>query len=298
LLANAAPHLYVTFHSESNVYRLSTKNTVPGKRDLIPVINNGTDDLRGLRSMVLSRDGRLFVANSYTEDSKVIECSQAYTDHTRDYTGDLTVYNKQDNPLLDHPYGLAVSNDNTMMYVSSQNSNAVTRYFLTDGTPVPNPLPLRSKPKGTFVALPDNGSGEDQGLRAVTFDDAGLLYVAHRDMNVILTYDPSGNLVGKQTIVEPIGLFYQSNFSNGQAALFASTKSGSVYSYYVKEEQLQPLSQFDGIGHGTGLAVINSTLYVLDQDGHCMHTFNVFSGNQIDTITLPYKDPEQVIIAP
>jgi len=291
VLSNEGSYLYITFHSEKNVYRIPTNATNVKTPDMFPVLLSGPSEIHGLRSISLTNHGQLLVDNSYTSDSKIIVYGTPNSDGQRAQLRDVATAST--NPYLNHPYGIAVNNRGDQVYASSQDTNSVTRYYISNGDPVPNPPLLGPYPPGSFVLLQTDGTNNDQGIRAIAFDNNGLLYIAHEKLQDVLVYDQFGILKAKYSVGEAIGLYFMANYTGGPA-LFVSTKDDYVTLYSIGT--WRQLLKFKGVGHGAGLAVSGGTLYVISQDTNSILKYNIYSGAQTGEIKLPKDTPEQIII--
>lgn len=154
--------------------------------------------LRELRGFVFGPDRNLYVVNSYYEYSEVVKFKGALNnDGQHDF---LSVFVKHDsvlNPGISHPFN-AVFDSEGDLYVSSQDSSLVSRYYGptskvgNPGTPMPLPPSLKDSnaiPPGTHVPSRKLSSQGLLAVREAIFASDGNLYVADRDADCVSSYE-------------------------------------------------------------------------------------------------------------
>ena len=150
--------------------------------------------LAQLRSFTMGPDGKLYVVNSYRHDSNVVRFERI-GEHSWGYDTVFVQGNTPKNPGMFHPYDLAFGPDGDL-FVSSQNTDLVQCYAGPEsseaGTARPSRIP--GFPPGTFASMRKNAKFATGrfGIRGITFDVAGNLYVAHRDRGVEV-FDSDGH---------------------------------------------------------------------------------------------------------
>jgi hypothetical protein len=202
---------YVSFHggdekeSFNNIHVYSSEG-----HELRKALNShdlpGDVKLRELRGFAFGPDGNLYVVNAYYEYSEILKFRGTLNkDKQHDF---VEVFVKQDpifNPGISHPFN-AVFDRIGNLYVSSQDTNVVTRYYGPrseegkPGSPMPVTAELRGSsaiPPGTFVPSAKQSPNGLMGVRDAIFDSDGVLYIADRDADCIRKYDGrSGKYLG------------------------------------------------------------------------------------------------------
>ncbi len=136
-----------------------------------------TDDAAAELRGMAQRDGQLFVAQAHTSDSSILRfplCAKASAQHV--FTGGS----------LSHPYGLGIWQD--MLFVSNQDTDAVSTFNLTQNREVSNGFP------------------EIDGPRGLATDAKGRVYVASKGADAVIVFDRSGNQIGTVPKEDPIGV--------------------------------------------------------------------------------------------
>jgi len=160
--------------------------------------------------------------------------------------------------------------------------------------PLPPALQGGNYNPGTFVQL----STYSQGVRGITFDNNGQLWVAYESGNMVGAYNKQGYSVKNISISSPIGMFFDQKTNY----LYIGSKSGNVVKRYNTAT-----SQWSGttystssLNHPAGLAVDspNQILYVASQDDSSVLKFNAASGSFLGTVisSLPDK-PEDILLS-
>jgi len=249
-------NLYVSFHGGkpssgeiNNVYSYPLSGGGSGT----PVLGSG-GSLRELRCLALRSDGSLLVNNAYKDDSRVVGYSTCTGGGTRSFVS--TVVSNE--PGLSHPYGITVAS-NGDIYVSNQDSNSVTRYDAY-GNPLPLPPALANGDynPGTFAQYDPSSNG----IRGLTFDAKGNLWVASEDTNQVTAYNPSGYSVVNISVSGPVGVFFESATNK---LYIGSKSSNTVKVWNLSTNNWSSLEFSDpNLSHPAGIAVDtpSSNLYV------------------------------------
>jgi outer membrane protein assembly factor BamB len=155
-------------------------------------------ELRELRGFEFGPDGDLYVANAYHEYSQILRFSGApNADGRHEFRQVFVQGDKQTNPALDHPFSIAFDRSGDL-YVSSQDSNVVARFFGPNrepalrGTPMALPSSIqtaRNLPPGTFVPPAKHFPNGVKTVRHALIGPEGHLYVADRDADCVRVYD-------------------------------------------------------------------------------------------------------------
>jgi DNA-binding beta-propeller fold protein YncE len=162
-----------------------------------------------------------------------------------------------------HPYQLAHNGRGTL-YVTNQNSNAVTRYNLTTGNPV--------GPNALFVTVTNP--------RGVAINAAGTrVYVAARDDGLLIEYDEaSGVQLRSWPVPAPIyvlvanGLVVVDSASDNTVRVIDPVSGRYFFfcfffiHFFYSGTEIRRLS-VSGLLHGAGMTITsNNTLLVWSQD--------------------------------
>mmetsp|Transcript_29885 Transcript_29885/g.74265 ORF Transcript_29885/g.74265 Transcript_29885/m.74265 type:complete len:391 (+) Transcript_29885:3-1175(+) len=287
------PYLYVTFHGGSTG---DEHNVVRYARDgcnLGTVLMTGPHKLRELRGMMLS-DGHLLVAEAYRYDSKIVEYGpcQPESKGQREYVRVLTRRSAHNEGLW-HPYGFAQWDG--YLYVSNQNSHEVVRYDVETGLPGPVAPVLKEYESkldpGTFVKF----KAKKGRIRGVAFDKYGVLYVANKDLGVLL-YNHQGALLGRLPVKKPISVFY---CFDRDSVWIGSVKRHSLYEFSAQTHLLIQVISDPSLRHPAGMVSYGDSLYVIGQATNRLLEYSISSGKLRRTLVdkLP-DDGERVILSP
>jgi DNA-binding beta-propeller fold protein YncE len=162
---------------------------------------------------------------------------------------------------LAHPYGLAAGVQSGNLFVTNQDSNAVTRYSLPAGSLLPN------SPVATNFTAP-------RGIAAgLSPGNVSSLFVAARDLNAVLELDEaSGALRRTFTVPQPIGVLVT---AAGQL-LAGSSGDDIVRVWDLGSGMLLSTLQHPQLQHPAGMAMLNSTLLlVLSQTAQLVVAFDL-----------------------
>jgi DNA-binding beta-propeller fold protein YncE len=139
---------------------------------LLPT-DDSSAELRGMGQY----KGSIFVNQAHTADSSVLRfplCAKASATHA--FSGGT----------LSHPYGLAIWRD--MIFVSNQDTNAISTFNITLNREVSNGFPQVDGPRGVAV------------------DSGGRVYVASKGNSAVMVFDSKGNQLGSVPKDDPIGV--------------------------------------------------------------------------------------------
>ena len=297
--------LFVTFHGGkpsngvpkpvNNVYAYSDSGGDP----VATAVLQGADaDLKDaeLRGMVVAYGGHLYVANGRKDANQILR-----------FTGSGTSYAFDDvfasGPAIDsifHPFALAFDGS-TYCYVSSQDTDVVTRLQVNDGNgqtgsaaPLPSGLPAGGTFfAGTFVACsvgqlpgltPTTPVAQPQGL-AVSIDSGKvdhsvrdvllsgtLLYVCDEAAGLVKVYDMDGNWrYGSNAVPSPAHLLAyggQLYLSGGDQVLFTPLNSFPM--------SFTPAPGVDGKGaSGMTFNGRGDHFFVADRKKNAVHRYDV-----------------------
>jgi len=194
---------YVSFHggeeknSLNNIHVYSTEGTELRKALNKKSIPAGVN-LRELRGFVFGPDKNLYVVNAYFEYSEILKFEGALNkDGQHDFLAVFAKRHADMNPGLDHPFNAAFDSEGDL-YVSSQNTNLITRYHGPaskagqPGIPMPLPQALGSGarlPHGTFVPSAKLAPSGIRDVRDVLFGPNGDLFVVDREADCVRSYE-------------------------------------------------------------------------------------------------------------
>ncbi len=187
---------YISFHGGksgwNNIHVFDTSGNALGKALNTKSLPDDIE-LRELRDFTFGPDGRLYVVNAYKKYSQVLTFTgELGPSGQHDFIGVYVERNKETNAGLKHPFAAIFSTAGDV-YVSSQDTNVVTRYDQS-GQPMPLPPVLKPFPKntfypGTFAPSSDEISNGLEEVRDLVFGPSGDLLIADRDGNAVKRYD-------------------------------------------------------------------------------------------------------------
>ncbi|MBF0495119.1 MAG: hypothetical protein HQK58_00865 [Deltaproteobacteria bacterium] len=222
--------------------------------------------LRELRGFTFGPDANLYVVNAFKDYSQVLQFKgQLNPNGQYDFSKVFVQHSAGLNPGLDHPFSTVFSPDGNL-YLSSRDTNVVSRYYGPKSTIFEPALPMKLPSAlqgvgnlypGTFVP---SSTQIQNGLKAVqeaVFGPDGNLYVADRDDNSIKKYDGlTAAYLGKivsDKLDKPIHLLFS---PSGDYLYIGSSGRDAVPRYNLKtgqtEEFISPKS--GGLSSPSGLA--------------------------------------------
>jgi streptogramin lyase len=248
------PVWYITFHGGenpdawNNIHVFALDGTPLGKALDTHTLPHGLE-LRELRGFTVGPDGDLYIANAYQNASQVLRFSGQPAANGKHAFRDVFVERHAANPGLAHPFAVVFGPDHHL-YVSSQDTNVVGRYFgplAADGPPghpAPPPAALQvGDPKwllpGTFVPSAKHTPGGLRAVRRAIFGPDGDLYVADRDAGSVKRYDGESGAFRREyrhdALTTPVHLLVRetdgallSGSRDGNAIFAIDTASGAV----------------------------------------------------------------------
>lgn len=251
------PYLCITFHGSShpdkynNIWAYPLDNL---EKDGIPILNTSTLEkevlLRELRDFKWRPDGKLYVIVANKDNSKLLSFVKSSTPEPSFDFEKVFAKDKQGRPYdLQHPFQMVFSPEGDI-YVSSQNSNRVYRFFGSHSKEAGLPMPVPAHyadldlPMGTFIPslLDAKQQHKHQGLlkkvRGIGFGPDGNLYVADEKIPAVNVYD-------------------------GHTGAFIKTLIGAKS--FLKNYKFIP----------NHLMIKGDYLYVADRDNNCVYQMNV-----------------------
>ena len=285
---------YATLHGDGDADQGTGNDNVLGfGADGVPkpsVLGPASSDIgkvHGLRGLLPLADGTLLVISAWKENTMILRYARPGGDGVRPFMG---VYARggDANPLLKHPYALAVGPDGSV-YASNQDSNTVTRIgapdkrltrdgggdggSLTGGLVVPS---RDNSPKGK------NERGIKE-VRGIAFGPDGKLYVADRGDGEVSRWDPAtgrreATIASKEHGLEtPIQLLFS---PDGSALFISDNKQNSVFRVSLADGAVTRFISPDaGLDAPSALAIDGDWLYVGSRKGKAVLRFRVADGS-------------------
>jgi len=194
---------YISFHGGEEKSALNNIHVYSAAgKELRKALNkksiSGRVELRELRGFAFGPDKNLYVVNAYFKYSEILKFTGGLNrDGQHDFLAVFAKRHADTNPGLDHPFNV-VFDSNGDLYVSSQNTNLVTRYHgptSKTGQPgIPMPLPEGvssdvGMPHGTFVPSAKLATNGLLDVREVIFGPNKDLFVADREGDCIRIYE-------------------------------------------------------------------------------------------------------------
>lgn len=249
-------------------------------------------ELRELRGFAFGPGGDLFIANAYKNSSQVLRFAGAPDDKGKHAFREVYVERHEDNPGLHHPFDVTFGPDGHL-YVPSQDTNVVGRYFGPDtthvapGTPMPHPEALEGvKEKhllpGTFVPSHELAPSGVRTVRRAIFGPDGDLYVADRDTHSVKRYDGErGTLLREyrhDELTTPVHLLFH---DEGGVLLVGSRDEHAVFAIDTETGQITTFVQpsAGGLQKPSGMAFgPDGKLYVCSRDSRQVLRFDASTG--------------------
>lgn len=244
----------------------------------------------------------LYVGDASDYDSYLMIYSDCGTDGTRDYVTDVITTSM--NPGVNHINGISFDRDGDV-YVSSQLTNNILRFYKDSFLPMPYPPSLEKKKHtypGTFLqySQPTWHTLAKGGIQSIAIAlDSIWIADAHLD-GVSIVDAISGSLVRFLTIKAPVAL----HFNTEHHVVFISAAAmGSapavVYAYDASTFELTQTFRSSDIQHPSGLASYRNILYVSCRSLGNVISFNIHTGSTIGSIvTAAPFTIEQIVMSP
>ncbi|MGN6032451.1 MAG: Vgb family protein [Thermomicrobiales bacterium] len=194
---------YISFHGGdeagawNNIHSFDPEGKPLGKVLATHSLPSGLA-LRELRGFAFGPGGDLYVANAWRNASQVLRFGGQREEDGRHPFRAIYVEQHRTNPGLAHPFDVAFGPDGHL-YVPSQDTNVVGRYYGPEatpdqrGTPMPHPPALAHDAvalmPGTFVPSEKHHRSGVRTVRRAIFGPDGHLFVADRDADRVKRYD-------------------------------------------------------------------------------------------------------------
>lgn len=250
----------------------------------------------------------LYVSDACDYDSYLMIYSDCGMDGTRDYLTD--VISTSMNPGANHINGISFDRDGDV-YVSSQLTDNILRFYKDSFLPMPYPPSLEKKKHtypGTFMQY---GS-----LTTHTLDKAGIrsiaialdfIWIADARLDGVSIVDMrSGSLIRFLSIKAPVAL----HFDAEHHVVFVSTATTAamdydapavvVYAYDASSFELTQTFRSSDIQHPSGLASYRNILYVSCRSLGNIISFNIHAGGSPigSIVTAAPFTVEQIVMSP
>lgn len=208
--------------------------------------------LREPRGFAIGPDGDLYLANAWKGASQVIRFAGTPDANGQHAFREVYVERHHANPGLAHPFDVTFGPEGNL-YVSSQDTNIVGRYFgpnAPDGTrgqPMPHPPALRDAASGhllpgTFVPSHRHAPHGIHTVRRAIFGPDDDLYVADRDGACVRRYDGTTGAHRRDYRHEHLTTPVHLAFRPGDGALLAGSRDGhAVFAIDTATGAVRPL---------------------------------------------------------
>ena len=267
------PYLYATFHGGEGKGDINEVYIYTRDGCYLGEAIRGDTELNELRGMVLYGDS-LILANANRQSSFIVQFKGAC--RSMEDLKEMRVMVPPDTALLDHPYGVAVGE--RYLYVSSQGSDTITRYYLTTGAPADISPALIASGKvspgdkdipGLFAVF----DPKSDGVRGIVFEEKRrLLFVANKDEGVVV-FDEDGYRKAVFDADKPISVTY----CKARDSILVGSKGDDTVTEWDPDS-------FERVGkwkhkllsHPAGLACHNDDVaYVVSQDKGLILAFDL-----------------------
>ena len=241
--------------------------------------------LQDLRGILRLADGTMLVIAAWKNNTQVVQYSAADASGQRAFVG-VFCANSATNPLLLHPYCLAVGPDGSI-YASNQDSNTVTRYgapgSANAGLPCAGDNALQTAANaGLVVPSRDMRSDGIKAVRGIAFGPDGKLYVADRGKGEVSRWNATTAtreavlLTKKDGLETPIQLLFS---ADGTKLYISDNKENKVFCMLLADKTVTTFIGTDaGIDASSALAIDGPWLYVGSRKARAILRFALSDG--------------------
>lgn len=268
---------YVTLHDQGARDAVTGQESVLGfgasGRAAGGVLSKVPDDdgaLQDLRGMLVLADRSLLVISAWKHNTQILRFGPPADDARRPF---LEVFTRSgdDNPLLVHPYAMAVAPDGSIL-VSNQDSNTVTRHGAPGSANSGKPLGLDGSPalssNDAGLVVPSHEMTKDgvKEVRGIAVLPDGTLLVADRGKGEVsrwslATGERLGTIASKEDGIEtPIQLLVA---PDGRTLYISDNKRNEVFTLALPDGKPAVFIGGDAqIDATSSLAIHDEYLYV------------------------------------
>jgi hypothetical protein len=275
------PYIYATFHDQvSNVQKYSRNGCLLSTAVLLGgpkhALSNHLVEMRSLVFGPQKNQSVLYVADAFTNDSYLNMYGACNSRGERTFI--KSVLSTKHNSGINHIYGICFD-ENENVYVSSQHTDNVMRFYKDSFKPMPHPpLMIRANSPyykdyaGSFLqfGLPSSHGLDEQGVRDIV-RVGDTIWIANEDTRGIHVVHAVTGLV--ETIIRdvkvPIGLYHHPE----SETVFVASKGlnttllnlGSVFAVSTRTRTVVRHFKSQRMMHPTGMASHGKVLYVAEQ---------------------------------
>ena len=305
---NGPPFIYASIYANSSSVLKYSRNGCMLSTDVL----RGASPSIGLRphvvrlvSMAIGSfrgASTLYVGDACDYDSILMIYSDCSMDGTREYLTD--VISTSMNPGVNGINGISFDRDGDV-YVSSQLTDNILRFYKDSFLPMPYPPSLEKKKHtypGTFLQYGPRTLTE-AGIQSIAIA-LDYIWIADTHLDGVSIVDArSGSLIRFLTMKTPVAL----HFNTEHHVVFISTAAmGSsahdaviVYAYDASTFELTQTFRSSDIQHPSGLASYRNILYVSCRSLGNIISFNIHTGSSIGPIvTAAPFTVEQIVMSP
>lgn len=286
-----APYIYITLHDAANIYKYSRDGCLldDDVLDYVSFVQRGYVELRSMALGKYHGEEMLYIVDAISGDSRIMIYGSCDDRGKRAYV--TTAQSTQDNPGIDHTYGICFDKEDNL-YISNQHTDNVMRFFKDNFRPMPFPPALANDParfymyKGTYKQFgsPTIHSPDEQGVRSIIIVHDEM-WITNEDFDgVVVVNLQSGISTNVIVIPKPIGLFYDSITKLVYVTSKGKHRQGHVYGIDKNTLKITKIFKQDRMEHPTGVFVYGNILYVAEQIESAVLTFDIDTGKYIDKV--------------
>lgn len=309
---NGPPFIYASIYANSSSVLKYSRNGCLLSTD---VLRGATPPSTGLRPHVVrlvsmaigsfKGASALYVGDACDYDSILMIYSDCSMDGTREYLTD--VISTSMNPGVNRINGISFDRDGDV-YVSSQLTDNILRFYKDSFLPMPYPPSLEKKKHtypGTFLQYgpPTARTLTEVGIQSIAIA-LDYIWIADTHLDGVSIVDArSGSLIRFLTMEEaPVALHFNTEHHVvfiSTAAMSSSTHDAIVYAYDASSFELTQTFRSSDIQHPSGLASYRNILYVSCRSLGNIISFNIHTGSLIGPIVTgaPFT-VEQIVMSP
>jgi hypothetical protein len=285
---------YLTLHDagardpvtgQESVFGFGSDGSVAG--GVLSKVPDEEGALQDLRGMLPLSDGSLLVISAWKHNTQILRFGPPNADARRPFL-DVFTRSGDHNPLLIHPYAMAIASDGSIL-VSNQDSNTVTRYGAPNtaksGQPLTRTGEVDTGSKNAGLAVPSHEM-EKHGIkevRGIACAPDGTLLVADRGKGEVSQWNLSTGerlrvVASKSDGIEtPIQLLLA---ADGDTLYISDNKRNEVFVLRLSGGRASVfLDESAGIDATSSLALHDGYLYVGSRKGREILRFRSADGS-------------------